>query len=214
MIERVSTVDAVVQAITRLAYSGQLRAGAPLRESELADLFSVGRHSVRAALQVVARDGVAVYQPNRGVFLREFSAADIEDIHALRSALETEAVRVIHENRAPRDTVDAALERIAALDATDDIGDAILAELEVHRALVASTGSARMLDSFDAVMRELRLAVAQAGIEPKDPGTIHREQRRLIDELWDLSKAKAERRIREEIAESAAAIEAAMAKAA
>ncbi|MGN6189931.1 MAG: GntR family transcriptional regulator [Conexibacter sp.] len=211
VIERVSTVEAVVNAITRMAYSGQLRAGEPLRENELAELFSVGRHSVRAALQVVARDGIAVYEPNRGVFVREFSLQDVEDIYALRLAIETEAVRAIRRRRAaPRDEVDAALARLARLAGDGDLGEAVLADLEVHRALVATAGSERMLAAFDSVMRELRLALVQAQVEFQDPAAMHREHQQLVDDLWRLSPAKAEQRIRANVEGSMADVKAAM----
>jgi DNA-binding GntR family transcriptional regulator len=214
VIERVSTVDAVVNAISRMAYSGELRAGAPLRENELADLFSVGRHSVRAALQLVARDGIAVYEPNRGVFVRSFSVEDVEDIYELRLALESEAVRALHERGVKRDEaegVDAALARLERLARGGDVGEAVLADLAVHRALVATSGSKRMLASFDSVMRELRLALAQAQVEFEDPAAMHREHKELVDDLWRLSPRKAEERIRENIRGSMADVEAAMA---
>lgn len=209
-IERVSTVDAVVKAVMQLALSGELPAGAPLRENDLAERFGVGRHSVRAALQVAARDGLAVYQPNRGVFIREFTARDIEDIYTLRDALEIEAVRLIHKRRLPRRQVDVALDQLKRQRPDRTLDEAVLADLEVHRAIVAEVDSPRMQQAFDSVMLELRLALAQAGVEFEDPEQVLREHEQLVARIWSSKLTEAVAAVRDNNAKSVADLKAAM----
>jgi GntR family phosphonate transport system transcriptional regulator len=58
--------------ITRDIRSGQLSAGDQLpTETELADRFEVGRHSVRRALEALARDGKISIEQGRGTFVSE-----------------------------------------------------------------------------------------------------------------------------------------------
>ena len=190
-IERVSAVDLVVRAITRLALSGRLRPGSPLREVELSERFDVGRHTVRAALQALANNGVAIHRPDRGVFVRSFTTQDIEYIYELRQVLEAEAVRTHRERNLSRSTVDEALNRLKILGSTYELDEAVAADLQVHRALVQGLENPRMLQVYDSLMLELRLALAQAEAEFDDPMQMYREHRELIDRIWTLPPLEA-----------------------
>ncbi|MGN6187869.1 MAG: GntR family transcriptional regulator [Conexibacter sp.] len=203
-IEPVSTVEAIRRALEQLAYSGPLAAGTPLREHDLAERFAVGRHSVRAALSELVRDGIAIHEPNRGVFARHFSLEQIADIYHLRGAVETEAVRAIHDRRLPRHHVDAALAQLARLERGAEVEDMVVAGVGVHRAIVAEPESPRLLRAFDSMLRALRVALAQAqvAVEPETPAAVLREHRQLVDDIWTLPRAAAVERIRAHTAES------------
>ena len=55
---RVSTVDALVDALRHRVLSGELAPGAAMREVELSEEYGVGRHSLRAALQALVHEGL------------------------------------------------------------------------------------------------------------------------------------------------------------
>lgn len=207
---RVSTVDALVAAISQMIFDGDAKPGDQLRENDLADRFAVGRHSVRSALQALAQNGLAVHELNRGVFVRTFTAEAIEDLYRLRLALETEAVRHVHEHDAPRGAADAALAVMEQMPASPDVGDVVLADLEFHRAIVATTGSARMEQAFDSVHRELRLAMAQAQFAFDPPREMAREHRMLADAIWGSSPRGAEDAIREHLLRAISDVQAAL----
>ncbi len=210
--KRLSTVDALIEAISSMAYAGQLPAGSPLREHELAERFGVGRHSVRAALQALAREGIAVHEPNRGVFVRQFTAADINDAYLLRQAIEAEAVREIHVRKLARSYVDVALGQMRDLPQQAELDALVLADLQVHRAIVQDSGSASLEQAFESVVRELRLALAQTTIEYRDQARIHQQHKKLVDDVWNLPLAQAEERIREHNVEAIAEVQAAVAR--
>jgi DNA-binding GntR family transcriptional regulator len=196
-----------------MTYSGQLPAGTPLREHDLAQRFSVGRHSVRSALQALAREGIAVHEPNRGVFVRQFTAADIDDVYLLRQAIEAEAVREIHSRGLPRNHVDAALAHMATLRDGSELSEMVLADLQVHRAIVQDSGSRSLDEAFESVMRELRLALAQTTLEYQDRSRINRQHHRLIEDVWDLPLAEAQEKIRDHNVEAITEVQAAIARA-
>jgi DNA-binding GntR family transcriptional regulator len=79
--------------------AGELPSGAQLREAELSNAFGVGRHSLRAALQALVYEGLLRHEPNRGVFVPEFSSADVRDLFLLRIAIETHTARLLAERR-------------------------------------------------------------------------------------------------------------------
>src|SRR6478736_4156969 len=92
-LEYSSTVDRAADEIRRAIFAGQLEPGTPLREIALSEAMGVGRSTIREALAVLVSDGVAVRVPNKGVTVKELTAADVSDLCLARVALETAGVR-------------------------------------------------------------------------------------------------------------------------
>ncbi len=63
--------------------------GTRLQEVELAQSLNVSRSPVREALRALAADGLLLEIPNRGVYVKEFTVKDIEEIYDLRVMLES-----------------------------------------------------------------------------------------------------------------------------
>ena len=107
------STEAIAQALgRRRARSGAARqdprrrprAGAPLRELELADAYDVSRHTLRAALRELAQDGLVRIEPNRGATVARLDEADMQGStssaprsssrrHTSRSSATTDASR-------------------------------------------------------------------------------------------------------------------------
>ncbi|MGO1849608.1 GntR family transcriptional regulator [Microbacterium sp.] len=203
-LKTVSTVEALRRALEELAFAGEIAPGEPLREADLAERFSVGRHSVRSALQLLVSDGIAEYIHNRGVFARTFSREDIDDIYVLRAAIEIEAVRLARERGSDHEHADAALHTLRQLPADSGIREVVLAAVAVHRAIVAEAGSRRLLTAYDFMLTELRLLLAQAQSASADynPTAVYHEHRQLVDDLWAMSPVDAAEHIRQHTASS------------
>jgi DNA-binding GntR family transcriptional regulator len=161
---RVSTVDAIVADLRRQIFNGELAPGTELKETELATRYDVGRHSVRAAIQVLAHRGVIRHIPHRGAFVPRLTVDDVNSVYTLRAALELEAVRLLAnrpegELLSP-DLIDAvqALEAVPPHTPWEEI---VTYDLAVHRQLVAAAGSPHMLRAYDAMLDELWLCLSQ-----------------------------------------------------
>ena len=63
--------------------------GTRLQEVELAENLCVSRSPVREALRALAADGLLLEIPNKGVYVKEFTVQDIEEIYDLRVMLES-----------------------------------------------------------------------------------------------------------------------------
>ena len=100
-LSRVSTVDALVAALRSQILSGELGPGSHLSEVDLAGAYGVGRHSLRAAFRELARGGLLVHEPNRGVRVPVPTARESEDLYVHRAALELGALRVALADAAP-----------------------------------------------------------------------------------------------------------------
>lgn len=102
--------------------SGEIKPGQAIVETEVAHRFGVSRAPVREALQILANQGLVVTEPYKGTFVRRFERRDVQEAYAMRTVLETFAVRRVFEG----DTTDVAreLRRICdEMQAHADAGD-------------------------------------------------------------------------------------------
>ncbi|MDC7286576.1 GntR family transcriptional regulator [Blautia schinkii] len=77
---------------------GDYKPGQWLQEKEIAEQFSISRSPVREALRQLAADGLVVDVPNKGAFVREFTAQDMEEIFDLRVMMENYAIEKTAQN--------------------------------------------------------------------------------------------------------------------
>lgn len=87
---RLSTTLAmsVAQELRRMIQSGELPAGAPLRQGELATRFGISTTPVREALTTLAREGLIRYDAHRGAVVFPPTPDDIRENFEIRLALE------------------------------------------------------------------------------------------------------------------------------
>lgn len=82
--------------------SGRIHPRQHLVEDELMERFDTSRHTARRALDELERAGLAIREPNRGVFVRSYSAREVEDLYELREMLEMRAAERIPTPAPPR----------------------------------------------------------------------------------------------------------------
>lgn len=80
----------------------RLRPGAILGEVEQADRLGVSRTPLREALARLTADGLAVQQRGRGVVVSDVSLEHVDDLFALRRALEVESARIAARKADPQ----------------------------------------------------------------------------------------------------------------
>ena len=182
---RTTAVDALADALRTRILDGDLPAGTPLREQHLAEEYGVARHTLRAALRVLAADGLVRVETHRGARVTAFTDADLDGLAGLRIALEVEAARIVLERhgRLP-EAVHAAQAALAAACAADEPGFAGVTEAHeaLHHALVAASGSPRIVAAHRALGGELRLFLSQ--LRPAyDLGALAEEHATLLREL-------------------------------
>jgi len=162
-LEHSSTVDRVAQELRRAMFDGELESGTPLREVALADSLGVSRPTVREALSVLVSEGLAVREPNRGVAVAVPDPDSIRDVCRARAVLEEAGVRRWPEaGEELRNEVRSALVAYtSAVRAEAPYEELNERHLAFHVALVGLTGSPRLVRLADALVLELKLALAQ-----------------------------------------------------
>ncbi|WP_329114190.1 GntR family transcriptional regulator [Streptomyces sp. NBC_01465] len=149
------TADLLRERITQ----GALTPGTRLSEEALGVAMGVSRNTLREAFRLLAHGRLVEHEPNRGVFVRRPSAADIADIYAVRTALETAGVRALAA--APAGHLRAVTDAVADAEACAEIADwagAGTADLRFHQALGALSCSPRIDTYLAGLLAELRLA--------------------------------------------------------
>jgi DNA-binding GntR family transcriptional regulator len=185
-LERVSTVDALANALRRRILDGDLATGERLVERELTERYGVARHSLRAALRALAGEGLVELEPNRGARVATLSRDGLLELFELRAALELEAAHLMLERNRGRvpPAVRAAVEQLRAVceQADPPWSDVVAAHDRVHGALVDAAHSPRISRAYAALAGEMHLFVVQL----KPSWTLSRmaeHHERLLDEL-------------------------------
>ena len=83
--------------------TGEIPAGERIVETEYADRLHISRTPLREALRKLERDGLVEYVQRRGVIVRAFTIADVEEIYTIRNALEMLTLPAIIEKATPAD---------------------------------------------------------------------------------------------------------------
>ena len=86
--------EQVVKLLREAIFSGRIKPGQRLNESELSRDLGLSRIPVREALQKLQEQGLVVDVPRRGKFVINLSEEEIQKINSLRIILEGEALRL------------------------------------------------------------------------------------------------------------------------
>jgi phosphonate utilization transcriptional regulator len=152
-----SSLPALVQVeIEQLILRGELGIGQRINESELAVRFGTSRGPVREALRALEEARLVRSEKNRGVFVREISVAEADEIYDIREALD----ELIGQRVAARATPEELLELEAVVEdmgGTRDIEKYHALNLKFHDLLVEFAGNARLTESYRLLTKGLLL---------------------------------------------------------
>jgi DNA-binding GntR family transcriptional regulator len=176
-----SLSEQVYQVLLGAIINHKIRPGTRLFEDELAKQFGVSGTTVREALTKLEQDGLVVKSPHRFTMVPRLSQQDIEEIYDLRLALETLAVRRVHERITPE-----GLARLKELltkggEALEqgDLNGLVHYNEEFHNALCELCGNRRLVRMLQVLRKQIRLFRAR-GIKDY-PGL--EEHRRIVEAL-------------------------------
>jgi len=171
--------------------------GSRLVERELAAELGVSRIPVRDALRQLVAEGLVTPRPRSWAVVREFTAADVADLHEVRAAFERLAFRLAVERRTReglqrlREVVDAELVAAAA----DDAVAARRAAADFHE-VVTGLAANELLNELQRTIRSrMRWLLAQHD----DLVGIAREHEALYDAIADRDVARVDALVEEHL---------------
>ena len=88
-----SLTDEIADVVRERILKGEYEIGEKIKENQIATELRVSRTPIREAFKLLENEGLIDYIPNRGCFAKGFTQQDVDDIYAVREALEELAVR-------------------------------------------------------------------------------------------------------------------------
>ncbi len=164
-----SRTVAVLEAIKHAILTGELKAGQPLVETDLAEVLGVSKTPVREALKTLAGAGLVTMNPYKGAAVRVVDDEQARHVYDARLLLEPEALaRAV----AARYDWPSAHEALARADAARDQAERSLANRDFHRELYRGCGNPLLVRMLDDLRDQTALVSAAAWRhEPDWPDT-------------------------------------------
>jgi phosphonate utilization transcriptional regulator len=201
-----SLPSAVQAEIERLILGGELPVGQRINEVALSERFGTSRGPVREALRALEECGIVRAERNRGVFVREVSLAEADEVYDLREVLDEFIGRRLAERIG-----ETALARLKGLlvemqVATDaqDIPRYHTINLAFHDALVDAVGNGHLSQTYRRLTKELLLYRLRGLAEGGGLAVSVAEHVAIVDAIEARDPARAGRLLRAHAADSRA----------
>lgn len=200
-----SSLPTLVQReLTQRIIAGELPAGAKLNEVDVALRLGVSRGPVREAFRALEESGLVRFEKNRGVFVRNVSLQEADEIFELRALLDGFAGRRAAKNATPADiaALQHLVERMGVAAARGEVDDYFMLNLEFHDRIVDLAGNAKLALLYRRLVNELNLyrraALNEAGNLPKSVA----EHRAIVERIASRKAAAAGRLLHDHVLES------------
>ncbi len=147
------------QKCQELIGSGELIPGKLYSESAMSKQLGISRTPLRTALQQLEKEGLIIRLPQRGFYVYEFKEKDIEELFAIRKAIEGYAVEHIAKTRAEADLKKARQHLSAQEDArqSDDYSIFIREDRKFHENLVKALDNKRLVMIYSDLRQSIEL---------------------------------------------------------
>ncbi|MFH5925218.1 GntR family transcriptional regulator [Roseomonas xinghualingensis] len=176
-----SLPDYVATQLRTAILGGQIAAGTPLRQEDIAQQLGVSRPPVREALRLLEGEGLAVLRPRRGYVVASLDAADVVEIFGIRERLEEHAAELAAMHRTAEDIADLArlLEEMEAIEDRDLAGFAA-ANHAFHARIFQVAGRPRLLRMMLSLRETVERYVRVGGALSGDMTVVRAEHRAIF----------------------------------
>ncbi|WP_076073116.1 GntR family transcriptional regulator [Sphingomonas montana] len=174
--------ERVFEVVREQIVIGRLATDTPIRQDALAAELGVSKIPLREALARLEQEGLLVSQANRGYFVQPMSAAQVDEIYALRLTIEPKAAghAALVADDAARERAIEAFEQLDAAAGTN-LADVAVRNRHFHTALVRPGGrllTTQLVERLSILAERYVVAHLQpAGRETR----AHQEHRGLLD---------------------------------
>lgn len=188
-----SLTDEIANIIRERILKGEYGIGEKIKENQIATELRVSRTPIREAFKILEDEHLIDYIPNRGCFARGFTQDDIDDIYAVRKALERVAVERSVKRIKP-DEIEKLVDKCDLMEFYTKKRDVIkILEIntEFHEIIYNSTGSrfiAQVLKSYKEYIEKTRKSIRY---NQDDLEAILVEHKALLDAIKEGNVEKA-----------------------
>jgi phosphonate utilization transcriptional regulator len=159
LLRQESLTSLVQREIERRIVGGELPPGSKLNEAELAGELRVSRGPVREAFRALEQAGLVHTAKNRGVFVRQVSLEEANEIYEVRAALEAQIGKLAAKRATPPqlERLRGIVKRMQAVGRKRDPDAYFPLNLEFHEALAETAGNRALAANYRRVVNELNL---------------------------------------------------------
>jgi phosphonate utilization transcriptional regulator len=159
LLRQQSLTSLVQREIERKILAGELVPGAKLNEAELAGAMGISRGPVREAFRALEQQGLVQTEKNRGVFVRQVSLEEANEIYEVRAALEGQIGRLAAKRATPQqlERLRGIVKRMHAAGRNRDPDAYFPLNIEFHEALAEASGNRALATNYRRVVNELNL---------------------------------------------------------
>jgi len=163
LLQQTSLAALVQREIERRILEGALAPGAKLNEADLAGELRVSRGPVREAFRGLEQSGLVRTEKNRGVFVRQVSLDEANEIYEVRAALEGMVGRLAAKRIRPEqlERMRALVKKMHAVGRRAGQAGAATAyyplNVQFHALLVEAAGNRALAANYRRVVNELDL---------------------------------------------------------
>ena len=155
-----SLAEEIVHILRSRIINGEYSIGEKLVENKIAEELKVSRTPVREAFKQLTKENLIEYVPNKGCFAKGFDQNDLNDIYAVRNAVEQLAVEWAIKNKTEEDIarLNEQLELMDHYNANGMVDKFILATEEISNIFYKMTGSRFIVQALKSYQEYILLA--------------------------------------------------------
>jgi DNA-binding GntR family transcriptional regulator len=155
-----TTTDQIADLIRKAIFEGKYLPGDKLKETEIASEYSVSRTPVRESLRKLAAEGLAEFQPNRGVIVPQIDHQDIDEICELRTLIELYCMRKFRQTATERnfEEMENIIDQMKNALSGKDIPAYFALSLDFHDYIIKNCQNQRMYSLFSSIRNSMRIA--------------------------------------------------------
>ena len=174
---------------------GILPAGTRLLETQLSEELEVSRGTVRAALAVLAREGLVLQVAFTRWQVAETSAVDAWELYTLRAALEGLASSMAATNVTAMDgkRLRKTAAELAKAVKENRLADVTDIDFRLHQEIVELAHHRRLAEQHAYIIQQVRFHMVHSGFFPRDYSALVEEHTALVDAVINHDPDLAER---------------------
>jgi DNA-binding GntR family transcriptional regulator len=156
---KISLQEFAYNKCQELIGSGELSPGQLYSESAMSKQLGISRTPLRTALQQLEKEGLIIRLPQRGFYVYEFKEKDIEELFAIRKAIEGYAVEHIAKKKGEIDLEPAMIHLRAQEEArqSDDYSIFIREDRKFHENIVNALDNKRLVMIYSDLRQSIEL---------------------------------------------------------
>ncbi|MGG1660529.1 GntR family transcriptional regulator [Brevibacillus sp. NRS-1366] len=179
--------DKAADMLRKEILTGEVEPGSRLVEARLAEKLDVSQGTIRAALKLLAREGLVVHDPFRGTSVKALTPEDAWEIYTLRNTLEAMGAKLAAERITPdkaRMLKEAFVQLVTAVDESD--WQVVMeADYNLHRVIFEMSAHKRLQEMYAIIETQTRLYINATGGLCTDLAKIPALHERLVEAVMN-----------------------------